>query len=297
MSTVLDETYKVAVTRFENRIRVGGMAELAGFDLSLKPQRRKTLEMVVEDLFPGAGALARGEFWTGLRPMTPDSTPIIGATAVDRFYVSTGHGTLGWTMAAGSGRFIADLMTGRRPDIDPAGLGIDRYRAATRPPGGSLDSPHEPSGAHPHRSRCAASQLPVAAPSTRWPALAVLKADAYGHGAIACARALAACADGFAVAFGDEAAALRAVGVRAPLLVLEGVFSPAELRTAARERWWLVVHHQQQIEMIERCAIPAAALDVWLKSTAACTAAASTHRPRVLPTSDSTAAARSGRSR
>jgi D-amino-acid dehydrogenase len=132
VSTVLDETYKVAVTRFENRIRVGGMAELAGFDLSLKPQRRKTLEMVVEDLFPGAGALARGEFWTGLRPMTPDSTPIVGATAVDRLFVSTGHGTLGWTMAAGSGRFIADLMTGRRPDIDPAGLGIDRYRTATR---------------------------------------------------------------------------------------------------------------------------------------------------------------------
>jgi D-amino-acid dehydrogenase len=132
VSTVLDETYKVAVTRFDNRIRVGGMAELAGFDLSLKIQRRKTLEMVVEDLFPGAGALARGEFWTGLRPMTPDSTPIVGATAVDRLFVSTGHGTLGWTMAAGSGRFIADLMTGRRPDIDPAGLGIDRYGAATR---------------------------------------------------------------------------------------------------------------------------------------------------------------------
>ncbi len=82
VSTVLDETYKVAVTRFENRIRVGGMAELAGFDLSLKIQRRKTLEMVVEDLFPGAGALAQGEFWTGLRPMTPDSTPIVGAAAV-----------------------------------------------------------------------------------------------------------------------------------------------------------------------------------------------------------------------
>jgi alanine racemase len=96
-------------------------------------------------------------------------------------------------------------------------------------------------------------------------ALAVLKADAYGHVAIACARALAACADGFAVAFGDEAAALRAAGVRAPLLVLEGVFSPAELRTAARERWWIVVHHEQQIEMIERRAITDAGLDVWLK--------------------------------
>jgi D-amino acid dehydrogenase small subunit (EC 1.4.99.1) len=73
-STVLDETYKVAVTRFDDRIRVGGMAELAGFDLALNPRRRETLEMVVNDLFPGSGDVERAEFWTGLRPMTPDST-------------------------------------------------------------------------------------------------------------------------------------------------------------------------------------------------------------------------------
>ena len=93
VSTVLDETHKIAVTRFERRIRIGGMAELAGFDLALRDGRRKTLEMVVEDLFPGAGDLARGEFWTGLRPMTPDSTPIVGATPVKRLFLSTGHGT------------------------------------------------------------------------------------------------------------------------------------------------------------------------------------------------------------
>ena len=132
VSTVLDETYKVAVTRFDKRIRVGGMAELAGYDLTLRPQRRKTLEMVVDDLFPGAGNLPHGEFWTGLRPMTPDSTPIIGPTPVDRLFLNTGHGTLGWTMAAGSGRLVADLMTGRRPEIDPDGLGIDRYRVSVR---------------------------------------------------------------------------------------------------------------------------------------------------------------------
>ena len=74
-STVLDETYKIAVTRFDDRIRVGGMAELGGFDLRLDPRRRATLELVVNDLFPG-GDLARATFWTGLRPMTPDSTPI-----------------------------------------------------------------------------------------------------------------------------------------------------------------------------------------------------------------------------
>ena len=94
--------------------------------------------------------------------------------------------------------------------------------------------------------------------------LAVLKANAYGHGAVACARALAE-ADGFAVAFGDEATALRAAGVRAPLLVLEGVFSIAELHTAVRESWAIVVHHEEQLAMIERCALPAASLHVWLK--------------------------------
>ena len=130
VSTVLDETYKVAVTRFDRRIRVGGMAEIAGHDLALRPGRRKTLQKVVDDLFPGACSLAQGEFWTGLRPMTPDSTPVVGATPVRRLFINTGHGTLGWTMAAGSGRLIADLVTGRTPDIDPEGLGIDRYRPA-----------------------------------------------------------------------------------------------------------------------------------------------------------------------
>jgi len=94
--------------------------------------------------------------------------------------------------------------------------------------------------------------------------LAVLKANAYGHGALACAQSLAD-ADGFAVAFGDEAKALRATGVHAPLLVLEGVFSVAELRTASLESWWVVVHHEEQLAMIERCPLPAAALNVWLK--------------------------------
>jgi D-amino-acid dehydrogenase len=133
VSTVLDETYKVAVTRFDRRIRVGGMAELTGFDLSLREGARRTLQMVAEDLFPGAGEIARGEFWTGLRPMTPDGTPVVGATPVQGLFINTGHGTLGWTMAAGSGRLIADLVTGRKPDIDPDGFGIDRYAPSPRP--------------------------------------------------------------------------------------------------------------------------------------------------------------------
>jgi D-amino-acid dehydrogenase len=126
VSTVMDETYKVALTRFDHRIRVGGMAELGGFDLRLNPRRRETLEMVLGNLFTG-GDMARGEFWTGLRPMTPDSTPIVGGTRYANLMLSTGHGTLGWTMAAGSGKLMADLTLGRQPDIRTDGLGLERY--------------------------------------------------------------------------------------------------------------------------------------------------------------------------
>jgi D-amino-acid dehydrogenase len=126
VSTVLDETYKIAVTRFDNRIRVGGMAELAGFNRVLRPQRRATLEMVTNQLFPG-GDLSRAEFWTGLRPMTPDSTPIVGRTAHHNLFLNTGHGTLGWTMACGSGKLLADTLIGRPPEISEEGLAMARY--------------------------------------------------------------------------------------------------------------------------------------------------------------------------
>ena len=125
-STVLDETYKIALTRFDHRIRVGGMAELSGFDLSLNPKRRATLEMVTQDLFSG-GDLPNASFWTGLRPMTPDSTPIIGATRYPNLFLNTGHGTLGWTMACGSGKLISDLVLGKTPDISTEGLSLQRY--------------------------------------------------------------------------------------------------------------------------------------------------------------------------
>lgn len=127
VSTVLDESYKVAITRFDDRIRVGGMAEVAGFDLKLDPRRRATLEMVVSDLFPQATDLDQAEFWTGLRPATPDGTPIIGATPYRNLFLNTGHGTLGWTMAAGSGRYLADLISGTSPAISTDGLDLFRY--------------------------------------------------------------------------------------------------------------------------------------------------------------------------
>ena len=126
-STILDESYKIAITRFDSRIRVGGMAELCGYDLSLDPRRRATLELVTADLYPHGGDLARAEFWTGLRPATPDGTPVVGATPLSNLYLNTGHGTLGWTMACGSGRYLADLMSSRLPQISGEGLDISRY--------------------------------------------------------------------------------------------------------------------------------------------------------------------------
>ena len=131
-STIMDETHKVAVTRLGDRIRVGGMAELAGFDLQLRESRRGTLNHVVTDLFPKGGDVSRATFWCGLRPMTPDGTPIVGETPYPNLKLATGHGTLGWTMAAGTGRIISDLVSGKKPDIDLAGLSMARYRGAWR---------------------------------------------------------------------------------------------------------------------------------------------------------------------
>jgi D-amino-acid dehydrogenase len=129
-STVMDETHKVAVTRLGERIRVGGTAELAGYTLKLHEARKSTLSHVVGDLFPKGGDLARAEFWCGLRPMTPDGTPVIGATPIDNLFLATGHGTLGWTMAAGTGRVMADVISGRSAGIDLTGLTLARYSRA-----------------------------------------------------------------------------------------------------------------------------------------------------------------------
>ncbi len=127
VSTLLDESYKVAITRLGDRIRVGGMAELSGYSKGLPKARRDTLEYSVGSLFPGAGDLGGATFWSGLRPMTPDSTPVIGGTNIPNLFLNTGHGTLGWTMACGSGQVIADIIGGRKPEIETADLAISRY--------------------------------------------------------------------------------------------------------------------------------------------------------------------------
>jgi D-amino-acid dehydrogenase len=127
-STVMDETYKVAVTRLGESVRVGGIAELSGFSHDLPELRRATLEQSARELFGGAADLGVAHFWTGLRPSTPDGPPIISATRFSNLFVNTGHGTLGWTMAAGSGALIADLVCGRRPEIDTEPFALRRFK-------------------------------------------------------------------------------------------------------------------------------------------------------------------------
>jgi D-amino-acid dehydrogenase len=130
VSTVMDETYKVALTRLGDRIRVGGTAEISGYNQRLPPSRRGPLEQSVGDLFPRGGDLSKASFWTGLRPMTPDGTPIVGGTKYRNLFLNTGHGTLGWTMSCGSGRLIADLVSERRPNIPHDDLALSRYARA-----------------------------------------------------------------------------------------------------------------------------------------------------------------------
>src|SRR5690606_20762268 len=122
------ETCRHALTRFDQRIRVGGMDEVAGCDLGLDPRRRATLEKVVNDLYPRGGDLSQASFWTGLRPATPDGTPVVGETRLRNLFLNTGHGTLGWTMACGSGRYLADVIARQPTGLRREGLDISRYR-------------------------------------------------------------------------------------------------------------------------------------------------------------------------
>ena len=126
-STLTDETYKIVITRLGARLRAAGTAELAGYDLALRERRLDTLRHSVRQLFPGAGDLEQAEGWAGLRPMTPDNPPVLGPTRYRNLFLNTGHGTLGWTMACGSGRVLADIVSGRNPDIDLDGLTLARF--------------------------------------------------------------------------------------------------------------------------------------------------------------------------
>ena len=127
-STLMDETHKVAITRLGGRIRVAGQAQIVGYSRKLGRTATDTVRFVVSDLFPKGGDVSEAEGWTGLRPMTPDGTPVIGPTRYANLFLNTGHGTLGWTMACGSGRAVADAVLGRPPAISLDGLTAARYR-------------------------------------------------------------------------------------------------------------------------------------------------------------------------
>jgi D-amino-acid dehydrogenase len=125
--SLIDDEFKMVYSRFANRLRVAGTAEFAGYDVSVTDRRARFIHAKAMELFPDCGDAARAEFWAGLRPSTPDGVPVIGRTRLANLYLNTGHGTLGWTMACGSGRVVADLVSGKHPEISQDGLGAERF--------------------------------------------------------------------------------------------------------------------------------------------------------------------------
>jgi D-amino-acid dehydrogenase len=126
-SAVMDERYKVAISRLGLRVRVAGSAELGGSGATLNPASLRTLYKVLQDWFPGAVTLRAGvQQWKGARPMLPDGPPILGASGVPGVWLNLGHGSSGWALSCGSARVLADLIAGHDPGIDLEGLGIER---------------------------------------------------------------------------------------------------------------------------------------------------------------------------
>ncbi len=118
----VDEDKLVAYSRLGDHMRLASTAEFAGYDRSHRPEDFRSLFKVAKDLFPEAGDYSQAEYWAGLRPMTPSSVPIFGRARYENFFLNVGHGHVGWTMSCGSAKFVADLVAGRTPEIDPEGL-------------------------------------------------------------------------------------------------------------------------------------------------------------------------------
>lgn len=114
-----DDAHKLVLSRLGDRLRIAGTAELNGYSTELNKVRCEAIVRRVHELFPDAGDASKAEYWTGLRPATPTNRPCVGATAYRNLFLNTGHGTLGWTLACGSGRIVADLVSGRRPAVAP----------------------------------------------------------------------------------------------------------------------------------------------------------------------------------
>jgi D-amino-acid dehydrogenase len=116
--SLTDDERKLVFSRLGDRLRIAGTAELNGYDRDLNRVRCEAIVRRVEELFPGAGDASQAQFWTGLRPTTPSNVPIIGRSRLPNLYLNTGHGTLGWTHACGSGKSIARIVSGLAPEVD-----------------------------------------------------------------------------------------------------------------------------------------------------------------------------------
>ena len=132
--SLTDDEYKLVFSRLGDRLRIAGTAELNGYDRDLNRVRCEAIVRRVEELFPGAGDAERAQFWTGLRPATPSNVPIIGRSKVGKLFLNTGHGTLGWTHACGSGKSIARIVAGLAPEVDFAFTGVERSPGVTAQP-------------------------------------------------------------------------------------------------------------------------------------------------------------------
>ena len=126
-SALMDDSYKTAITRMGARVRIAGTAEIGATDTVIRDAVMRSLVRRGEEWFPHAANYNTANFWTGVRPMLPDSAPLLGPTPWRGVFVNIGHGSHGWAMAAGSGKIIADLVSGRTPDIDLDGLTLSRY--------------------------------------------------------------------------------------------------------------------------------------------------------------------------
>lgn len=125
--SITDDDAKIVVSRLGDRLRIAGTAEFNGFDDSINDARAGAVLAAGLRLFPDCMDRDGAEFWAGLRPLTPDGVPVIGSTRFRNLILNTGHGTLGWTMGVGSGRAVADLVSGKTPEVDLTGFGIDRF--------------------------------------------------------------------------------------------------------------------------------------------------------------------------
>jgi D-amino-acid dehydrogenase len=130
----MDERLKVAISRMGNRVRVAGSAEIGGVPTKKRANSIQTLYKVLHDWFPGAAQLvstngAAVQEWKGARPMLPDGPPLLGATGVPGVWINLGHGSSGWALSCGSARVVADLLSGRQPEVDIEGLGVERLAA------------------------------------------------------------------------------------------------------------------------------------------------------------------------